>query len=151
MQKGRRLRSAPLSATEGAYLLAQALTRIDADRGLGAPMPLGRQRAVVGPGSKGARFWRGFLSYAITSRMSNAVEYVFGANVTLADAFARQQGWRPCSRAAWLKRDGTTVHFLCLMEQLKILATGVTVHVIGRAREPLRILKRLGAITVCHG
>jgi hypothetical protein len=82
--------------------------------------------------------------------MSNPVEHVFGASVTLADAFARQQGWRLCSRAAWLKRDGTTVHFLCLMEQLEIVAAGVTVHVIGRAREPLRILKRLGANTICH-
>jgi hypothetical protein len=65
--------------------------------------------------------------------VSNTVEYVFGASVTLADAFARQQGWRPCSRAAWLKRDGTTVRFLCLMEQLEIVAAGVMVHVIGRA------------------
>jgi hypothetical protein len=36
------------------------------------------------------------------------------------------------------------------MEQLEIVAAGVTVHVIGRAREPLRILKRLGANTICH-
>jgi hypothetical protein len=82
--------------------------------------------------------------------MSNAVEYVFGASVTLADAFARQQGWRPCSRAAWLKRDGTTVHFLGLVAQLEIVAAGATVHVIGQAKEPLRVLKRLRAIAVCH-
>jgi hypothetical protein len=42
----------------------------------------------------------------------SAVEYVFGESVFVAEAFARKQGWRPCSRAAWLKRDGTTIHFI---------------------------------------
>jgi hypothetical protein len=30
------------------------------------------------------------------------------------------------------------------------VSAGEVVHVIGRAREPLRILKRLRAIAVCH-
>jgi hypothetical protein len=53
MQKVRRLRSAPLSATKGAYVLAQAL---NADsRGLGyAPMLLGCTE--IGRGSMWARF-----------------------------------------------------------------------------------------------
>jgi hypothetical protein len=36
--------------------------------------------------------------------MSNAVEYLYGPDVALADAFARKKGWRPSGRAAWLKR-----------------------------------------------
>jgi hypothetical protein len=78
----------------------------------------------------------------------NSVEYLFGPHVALADAFARKRGWRACSRAAWLKRDGTTVYFISLIEQLAIVNKGDTVHVIGRPRETLRLLKRIGAVVV---
>ena len=55
-----------------------------------------------------------------------------------------------CSRGAWIKSDGATVHFLSLIKQLEIVSAGETVHLIGRPREPLRVLKRLRAIAVCH-
>jgi hypothetical protein len=42
------------------------------------------------------------------------------------------------------------VYFLSLTVQLEIVSAGETVHVVGEATEPLRILKRLGANTVCH-
>jgi hypothetical protein len=42
------------------------------------------------------------------------------------------------------------VNFLALLPQLEIVAAGETVHVIGQAREALRIVKRIRAIAVCH-
>ena len=82
--------------------------------------------------------------------MSDVVEYVFADHIDHATAFARDQGWRACSRAAWLKPDGTTVHFLSLLVQLEIVAPGETVHVIGYAPKPLRKLKKLRAVAICH-
>jgi hypothetical protein len=41
----------------------------------------------------------------------SSFEYLFGSHIAVADAFARKQGLRPCSRVAWRKRDGTTVYF----------------------------------------
>ena len=82
--------------------------------------------------------------------MSNAVEYLFGPNIGTADAFAREQGWRPYGRVQWQKRDGTVVYFLSLLVQLEIVSRGQIVHVIGHAPEPLRVLKRIRAIPVCH-
>ena len=82
--------------------------------------------------------------------MSNPVEYLFAPHIDLADAFARRQGWRSYGRAQWQKRDGTVVYFLSLLVQLEIVSAGETVHVIGHAPEPLRMLKRIGAIAVCH-
>jgi len=38
--------------------------------------------------------------------MSSQVEHLFGPHIETADAFAREQGWRLCSRVSWLKRDG---------------------------------------------
>jgi hypothetical protein len=76
----------------------------------------------------------------------SSVEYGFAGHID----FARNQGWRACSRATWLKPDGTTVHFLSLLVRLEIVAPGETVHVIGYAPEPLRKLKKLRALTLCH-
>jgi hypothetical protein len=78
------------------------------------------------------------------------VEYLFGPHIAVADDFARKQGWRPCSRVSWLKRDGTTVHFLSLLVQLEIVSRGEIVHIIGNTREALRVLKRQRAVAVCH-
>jgi hypothetical protein len=58
----------------------------------------------------------------------SAVEYLFAASFYAADQDARQRGWRPSGRAAWLKADGTTVCFICLDEQLAAVPAGVTVH-----------------------
>ena len=62
-----------------------------------------------------------------TPVMSSAVEYLFAASVTIAHEVARKRGWRQCSRAAWIKVDGTT-HFICFKEQLAALPPGVKVH-----------------------
>jgi hypothetical protein len=42
------------------------------------------------------------------------------------------------------------VYFLSLLVQLEIVSVGETVHVTGQAPEPLRMMKRIGAIAVCH-
>jgi len=81
---------------------------------------------------------------------SPLVEYLFAGHIELGDAFARKQGWRSHGRAQWLKRDGTVVYFLSLVVQLKIVSAGETVHIIGYAPEPLRVLKRHGAVCICY-
>jgi hypothetical protein len=82
--------------------------------------------------------------------MSGSVEYLFAPSVTIADQAARKQGWLPRGRADWLKPDGTEVRFILLIEQLAAVGAGQTVHVIGKPKEPLRILERLGAAVVLH-
>jgi len=80
----------------------------------------------------------------------SSVEYLFADHIDHANSFARDQGWLACSRAAWLKQDGTPVHFLSLLVQLEIVAPGEVVHVIGYSPEPLRKLKKLRAVAICH-
>lgn len=60
--------------------------------------------------------------------MSTRVEYVYAASLTIAEDAARKSGWRPSGRAAWLKADGTTVHFICFEEQLTALPRASKVH-----------------------
>ena len=78
------------------------------------------------------------------------VEYLFAPRIDLADAFAKRQGWRSYGRAQWIKRDGCVVYFLSLVVQLEIVSAGETVHVVGYAPEPLRVLKRRSAICICY-
>ena len=82
--------------------------------------------------------------------MNQPVEYLFGPHIDLASDFAREQGWRPCSRVSWLKRNGTTVYFLSMIVQLDIVSAGETVHVIGYDKDALRALKRQRAFAVCY-
>ncbi len=60
--------------------------------------------------------------------MSDTVEYLYALGVDSAEAFARTKGWRPSSRASWLKADGTTVYFICLEAQLAAVPAGSKVH-----------------------
>jgi hypothetical protein len=64
----------------------------------------------------------------------SAVEYLYAASFYEADKEARNRGWPPSGRAAWLKSDGTTVCFMCLEEQLAAVPAGATVHRVGRSR-----------------
>jgi hypothetical protein len=63
------------------------------------------------------------------------VEYLFATALTVADQAARKQGWRPSSRAAWLKADGTMVCFICFADQLAAVPAGVAVHRVSRGRK----------------
>jgi hypothetical protein len=78
----------------------------------------------------------------------SVVEYVYASHIELAEAFARGQKWRPVGRAKWLKDDGTSVHFISLPPQLRTVARGETVYVLGRSKEAFRILARQRAIAV---
>jgi hypothetical protein len=89
-------------------------------------------------------------AHVTTVSPKGEIEYLFAPTVTEADAFAREHGWRPGGRVTWFKRDGTVVYFLSLLVQLEIVSAGEIVHVIGHAPEPLRKLKRIGAIAICH-
>jgi hypothetical protein len=63
--------------------------------------------------------------------MSDPIEYLFAATVSVAAHAARRRGWRPSGRSAWLKADGTMVCFICLEEQLARLVTaGAKIHYI---------------------
>jgi hypothetical protein len=63
--------------------------------------------------------------------MSNAVEYLFAADIFMADRAARSLGWRACGRTGWKKLDGTEVQFICLIEQLAIVEKGRTIYYVG--------------------
>lgn len=75
------------------------------------------------------------------------MEFIFG-RASEAEAFCKAQGWKPNSRAAWRKPDGTVVYFTCFVEQLAAVEPGMTVHVINRSKEALRVLKKVGAVFV---
>ena len=60
--------------------------------------------------------------------MSDRVQYLFAPSFYLADQAAREKGWRPSGRSAWLKADGTTVCFICLEEQLAAVPPGTRVY-----------------------
>jgi hypothetical protein len=57
--------------------------------------------------------------------MSNALEYLFAANIFLADRAARSLGWR-AHGTGWIKLDGEEVQFICLIEQLAFVGKGET-------------------------
>lgn len=67
---------------------------------------------------------------------------------TLEDAFsfARRQGWRPAGRVGWQMSDGTTVHYIHLLEQIQAVQKGDIVYDAGGVQgETERLLKRRGA------
>lgn len=78
----------------------------------------------------------------MTRPMSNPVEFLFAATVTVADKAARAQGWRSRGRADWLKPDCTVVLFICIAQQLAAVPAGATVHFVGKPPAELRRLKR---------
>jgi hypothetical protein len=78
------------------------------------------------------------------------VEYLFASHIDVADAFAREKGWRPYGRAQWQRPDLTVVYFLSLVAQLEIVSEGEVVHVLGEAPEALRALKRRNAVVVFY-
>jgi hypothetical protein len=57
-------------------------------------------------------------------------EYIIG-DLEEIDRFAAAQGWRPCERAAWLRRDEAIMHYLHFPEQLAALQAGTILHVVG--------------------
>jgi hypothetical protein len=75
------------------------------------------------------------------------MEFIFGKSSD-AEAFCKAQGWKPDGRAAWRKPDGTVVYFTCFVEQLAAVEAGMTVHVIERSKEAMRVLKKVGAVVV---
>ena len=64
-----------------------------------------------------------------------------------AFAFARRQRWRPAGRGGWQMSDGTTVHYIHLLEQIQAVQKGDIVHDAGGVQgETARLLNRRGAI-----
>lgn len=57
-------------------------------------------------------------------------EFIIGERAEI-DRFARAQRWRVCEPASWQKPDGTFVHYLHFPAQIRGLAKGSTLHVIG--------------------
>jgi hypothetical protein len=43
--------------------------------------------------------------------MSNSLEYIFTADLRIADEAARKQGWHAYGRTGWIKPDGAQVPF----------------------------------------
>ena len=64
-----------------------------------------------------------------------------------AFTFARRQGWRPAGRGGWQMNDGTTVHYIHLLEQIQAVQREDIIYDAGGVQgETERLLKRRGAI-----
>ena len=74
--------------------------------------------------------------------MESLVEYLFAADIRLADEAARRQGQRVYGRTGWLKPDGVEVNFICLEEQLPVIGENVTIYFVGDLSERFRRFKR---------
>jgi hypothetical protein len=83
-----------------------------------------------------------FLFCAIPVRMESLIEYLFAADIRLADEAARRHGWRVYGRLGWMKPDGVEVHFICLEEQLSVVGENVTIYFVGDLSERFRRFKR---------
>ena len=73
--------------------------------------------------------------------MSDSVEYLFAATITLADRAARKQVWYPHGRTG-LAQYGNQVHFVCFEEQLAVIGKHVTVHFVGSLSPQIRRFDR---------
>ena len=62
--------------------------------------------------------------------MSDSVEYLFAADLPMADRAARKQGWHPHGRTGWIEPDGNQVYFVSA-EQLAALDKHATIYVVG--------------------
>jgi hypothetical protein len=74
--------------------------------------------------------------------MSNALEYLFAADIRMADRAARGQGWHPHGTTGWIKPDGNEVHFLCFEEQLSVVAKDATIYFVGEFSQQFKRFKR---------
>jgi len=74
-----------------------------------------------------------------------ADEFIFGDR-ELASAFANAQGWSEVGRA-WLKPDGTCVHFIRFSDELSAVKQGERVYVLGKPdAEVTAALKKVHAL-----
>jgi hypothetical protein len=74
--------------------------------------------------------------------MASSVEYLFAADIRMADRAARGQGWHPYGRTGWIKPDGNVVHFICFEEQLSVVGTDVTIYFVGELSWQLKRFKQ---------
>jgi hypothetical protein len=74
--------------------------------------------------------------------MGGSVEYLFAADIRLADEAARRQGWRVHGQLGWVKPDGVQVNFICLEEQLSVVGKDVTIYFVGDLSERFKRFKR---------
>ena len=70
--------------------------------------------------------------------MESSVEYLFAADIRLADEAARRQGWRVHGRSGWIKPDGVEIHFICLEEQLSVVGRDVTIYFVGELSQQIK-------------
>jgi hypothetical protein len=60
--------------------------------------------------------------------------------------FAKRKRWKEAGNAAWLKADGTCVHFIAFEEQLEAVQPGERVYVLARLSGVCsKRLKKIGA------
>jgi hypothetical protein len=74
--------------------------------------------------------------------MESSVEYLFAANIRIADEAARRQGWRVHGRSGWIKPDGVEIHFICLEEQLSVVGKDATIYFVGELSQRFQRFKR---------
>jgi hypothetical protein len=74
--------------------------------------------------------------------MERSPEYLFAADIRLADEAARRQGWRVYGPSGWIKPDGMEVNFICLEEQLSVVGKDVTIYFVGDLSERVKRFER---------
>ena len=72
--------------------------------------------------------------------------FLYAASAVDAGVFATHQGWRPAGRGGWQTRDGVTVWFICLLDQLEAVEPGAIVFDVGLCSEAKRLLKKRKAV-----
>ncbi len=74
--------------------------------------------------------------------MERSPEYLFAADIRLADEAARRQGWRVYGRTGWMKPNGVEVNFICHEEQLSVVGKDVTIYFVGDLSERVKRFER---------
>ena len=75
-------------------------------------------------------------------------QFIVGKDRESVAQAVKPLGWRKAGRASWLKPDGIEVHYLHFAEQQAGVASGDTVHIVGRAGTTISALNGSGAYIV---
>jgi hypothetical protein len=73
---------------------------------------------------------------------ATAVEFLYAAELRIAEHAVRKQGWHAHGRSGWIKPDGGEVHFICFPEQLAAIGKDATVYFVGERSPQIERFKR---------
>jgi hypothetical protein len=73
---------------------------------------------------------------------ATAVEFLYAAELRIAEHAVRKQGWHAHGRSGWIKPDGGEVHFISFPEQLAAIGKDATVYFVGERSPQIERFKR---------